>query len=271
MNEDDFKPIVAEVLMAYGFTATPIPKATTLTPDFEVLAGAEKTSLELKLKGDDPEELAEEAEQIARGEIVERSEPFSAWNTIGGVIKKGVKQLHAHDPNREAFHVIWMHSWGRDQELLKELVVSTIFGAQSLISMNRSGVIHCYYYGESSFFTHKDALDGVINSIATGPHDLELSLCVNTLSPRIEQFRGSKIYQAFHAGLTDPDVLEAKGEAWIADCQIDRGRKHEPLVLEYLRKKYTVDHLQPFTMQQHSAIGAAEAWLRRGGVGAVDN
>jgi hypothetical protein len=121
----------------------------------------------------------------------------------------------------------------------------------------------CYYFRESSFFAQRNSLDAVISTRGQG-HSLDLTLCINTHSPRIGTLRASHIFQAFQGGLTDPIAMEAACEIWVADCDVPR--RDEQGVLAYLRKKYKVGDLQVMPMTQIIVGGNKEAWFRRQGV-----
>lgn len=56
MKEEEFKPIVKRFLQSLGFDVFEIDiKQGILTPDFEAIGKNDKYTIELKIKGDDPE------------------------------------------------------------------------------------------------------------------------------------------------------------------------------------------------------------------------
>lgn len=160
-------------------------------------------------------------------------------------INTGVGQLEEHDPEHNTFHVIWIHSAGQDPGLLNMRFHATLFGTQDLFSLNKDNLITCYYFTESSFFTHRNSLDGAILT-----YNDKAQLCVNTLSPNIENFRNSDLYISLRNGLCDPDKYHDSEDVMIADCDIDRKKSDE--VIKYLCKKYGVEHLQTIDMKKYS-------------------
>jgi hypothetical protein len=263
MDASTFMPVVSEFLESRGFTITLIPRTNDKTPDCEIESGGESSLLELKLKGPDEDEFARETAAMATGAIVHRSEPLSPWGRLSNIVRDGAKQLQHHDPTNQKLHLVWLHSWGYQDELLEELTSITLFGRAKLVSESGfSGMKTCYFFRESSFFTLRNSLDAVISTRGEG-HTLQLTFCVNTFSPRINVLRASRIFQVFQGGYTDPAALEATGDIWVADCDVPR--KDEIGVLAYLRQKYGVDHLQVMPMAQIFVGANSEAWLRRKG------
>jgi hypothetical protein len=263
MEESDFVPHLTAFFNAHGFTVTSIPRTDKKTPDFEVSKEGERFLLELKLKGPDMKEVAQEAAQVASGAIVSRIEPLSPWDTLANIIRDGASQLQHHDPNNGMLHLIWLHSWGYEDELLETLAPITLFGMAKLVSSDFSGMMPCYYFRESSFFTQRKSLDAVI-STRGHDHSIDLTLCVNTYSPRIATLRASRVFQAFQGGLTDPAAMQEAGEIWEADCDVPR--RDQQGVLAYLREKYSVSDLQVMPMTQISARATPQTWFRQQGM-----
>jgi hypothetical protein len=190
MEESEFVPHLTAFLNAHGFTVTAIPRTDNKTPDFEVSKEGEQFLLELKLKGPDMEAVAREAAQMATGAIISRVEPLSPWDRLANIIRDGSVQLQTHDPNNEVLHLVWLHSWGHEDELLETLATITLFGMAKLNSSDFSGMMPCYYFRESSFFAQRKSLDAVISTRGHGD-SIDLTLCINTHSPRIETLRAS--------------------------------------------------------------------------------
>ena len=108
----------------------------------------------------------------------------------------------------------------------------------------------CYYFHDSSFFRLQKTLDAAIVSF-----NGNLQLCVNTLSPRIGDFRSSELYQALLECVCDPDSEEKNHRGLIVDAPMDRHDKNA--VLEYLKKKYGLKRLLDLDFTKHSAMIAA--------------
>lgn len=250
MREFEFKRIAKDVLNKLCIEVIDIPRKNARTPDFEAHDKNSKYVIELKIKSDDSEERKKEAESLAQGEIVSSSIPIGPRNRLYGIVKEGVQQMMEHDPEHNAFHVIWLHSTGRDADLFNMRFRATLFGMQNLVSTERPNVITCYYFHESIFYSCRDELDGAILS-CFDESGLKIQLCINTLSPNIQIFRESDLYKNLSKGLCDPDLLH---EAIVADCDLDRKKIDE--MMDYLRKKYKLNHLQTINMQRHSAMVA---------------
>ena len=155
--------------------------------------------------------------------------------------------MDEHDPENKTFHVLWIHSAGQDPNLLNMRFHATLFGTQRLVSVDVDPVMICYYFNESAFYTHRNSLDGVILTYSD-----QLQLCANTLSPRANEFRDSELYKGLSKGLCDPDILQKEEDVLIADCDVDR--KDRNAVVQCLRGKYKIDHLQTIDLAQYSGI-----------------
>lgn len=250
MKDNYSKDVVIEILKEIGIEAERIPSQFDLrTPDIKAWHEKEQYIVELKIKSDNPVEIERERESLRQGEIVSTKTPTGPRNRLYAIISDGVSQMSDYDPNHNFFHVVWLHSSGRDNSLLNMRFHSTLFGTQDLISTQRTNLMTCYYFKESAFYSHSTELDGAILT-----HQNKLQLCVNTLSSNYLSFKQSHLYQTLPKGLCDPEALEEKEDAMIADCNFDR--KEENKILNYLKEKYHLNHLMAINMKQYSAIVA---------------
>jgi hypothetical protein len=255
MTEDEFKPIVRAILGQFGFQCRDLePRHGLLTPDFEVYGKKDKYTIELKIKDDDAAEIAKEAEALAGGGVVGKSTPIGPRNRLAGIIGSGVEQLLAHDPKGESFRVLWLHSAGQDPELHDDRFYATLFGTEKLFSLKHPRIVTCFYYHASAFYSWREHLDGALLTylISDG---LRIKLCINTLSPKIDQFRQCELVQimsqATPNALCDPDKWHGlENDVMIADCPNDR--KQSGQLLAYLKQKYGLEHLQDIPMQKHT-------------------
>lgn len=248
MIEDQFKPHVRQWFTANGFIVTDIPRADgRRTPDFHLIKGAEEYLLELKIKGDDTEELVRDSATLATGHMLERFVPLSPRNTLDGLIRDGHEQMLEFDPDTRCFHVIWIHCDGRDAHLLEERFRFTLFGQQRLFSLQREELIHAFYFRNSSFWRFREGLDGVFLSLGSA-----VKLCLNTVSVRESAFRASALLALHRDSLCDPQAIEREAGAFIVDRSVER--TDEATVLASLRRKYQVEHLQTFSMGAHSVV-----------------
>jgi len=255
MKEEEFKPIAKNLLRQLGFEVRDIPPIQgILTPDFEVLGKNSKYTVELKIKGDDPNEISRDLEALSRGELVTKSIPIGPRNRSAGIIRKGVQQMVEHDPEGETFRVIWLHSAGQDPYLHDERFPSTLFGTEKLFGLRLPNIITCYYFHESVFHSWRNYLDGAILT-----YQNTAQLCINTLSPRVSRFRQSELVVNMSQGLCDPQKHdELYDSVMIADCDIDRKKSED--VIRYLQGKYGLDHLQTIPMQQHTGMIGVEPY-----------
>lgn len=248
MKKESFKPIAKKILEDLGFKVVEIEPNVVLTPDFEAIGKNDKFTIELKSKGDDPEEISRDLKALSQGEVVTKSIPMGPRNTMGGIIRAGVQQMVEYDPRGESFRIIWLHSAGQDPCLHYERFHSTLFGIETLFSLRLPQTVTCYYFHESAFFSWRDYLDGAILTFKD-----KAQLCINSLSPRVEQFRKSELVVSMSNGICDPRQLEeSNDDVMIADCDIDRRRPDE--VVSYLKEKYGLDHLRNITMQQYTCM-----------------
>lgn len=248
MKENEFKPLAKNFLSGIGLTAHDIPpKEGCKTPDFDVEGKSSRYTIELKIKSDDPEEIKHDLEILSQGKILNKSTSVTPRNRLYAIIKEGVQQMEEHDPENKTYHVLWIHSAGQDPDLLRMRFHATLFGNQHLISAEKKCGMTCYFFNESVFYTHRTSLDGAILT-----YNDQLQLCVNTLSPRKNDFQQSDLYMGLSHCLCDPDILQKEEGVMIADCDIDRQKESE--VIKYLKDKYSLGHLQTVDMKQYSGM-----------------
>jgi hypothetical protein len=212
-----------------------------------VLGKNGRYTIELKIKSDNPEEIRKDNEILSRGEVLSKVTPVGPRNRLYAIIEDGVNQIKEYDPESKTFHILWLHSEGHDPNLLNMRFHATLFGTETLISIERNYAMTCYFYDESAFFTHRSDLDGVILT-----YNDQLQLCVNTLSHRKDEFKKTDLYRVLSKGLCDPDNMKADDGVLIADCEMDRRNARE--VIKYLKAKYKLNHLQKIEMKQHSGM-----------------
>lgn len=248
MIEKRLKSIIKKILKEeFSLEARDIPRRNSKTPDFDVIGKQDRYTIELKIKSDDPKEAKEGKEVLALGELVTKSIPLAPRNRLSAIIDEGVQQITGYDSQCKTYHLIWIYCMGRNPEFLSKRFYSTLFGAQTMFSLNPLNFITCYYFKESSFFTHREHLDAAILS-----YENNVQICVNSLSSRAETFRYSELLKNINQGIRDPMILETTEGAMIADCKFDR--KETNKIIDYLRKKYSIKHLQTIDMVQHSAM-----------------
>ncbi len=246
MNDTEFKPV--EMLKMFGIDLVDIPKRNAKTPDFEARVGNEVHLVELKIKGDDPQEIKDLEDQLKQGEIVTKVTPVAFRNTLSGIVKDAVDQMDTHDPNKKFFHIAWLHCSGQDPKIHWDRFHATLYGTDTLMSLRRDSLMLCYFFRDSAFFRWKESLDGAfLTTLEEG------QLCINSSSPRATEFRRSEFVSRFSEALCDPQREQNEG-ALIADCDIDR--KNTDALLTYLKSKYELDHLQVMSLSSITGIVA---------------
>ena len=254
MTHSQFMPIARRELQKLGFTVEEIPPkpcSQQETPDFDVIGKSSNYLIELKVKGDNPAEIEQDRKELASGKIVMKATPSGPRNKMDSIICDGSDQMDAEDPAHAKFHVLWLHSWGFDAKFLHERFRATLFGAVQVIYPPNIAPM-CYYFYDSSFFRLRNTLDAAIVSF-----DGNLQLCVNSLSPRVGEFRKSELYQSLLEGLCDPDDEEKNCRGLIMDApHIDRRKKDA--VLDYLKNKYRLRQLIELDFTKHTAMIAAQ-------------
>jgi hypothetical protein len=187
MNEDQFKPIAKEMMKVFGVDLIDIPKSDNRTPDFKATLHDSNVLFELKIKGDDPEEIKKIVEQLKTGKIVSSSTPLGPRNTLSGIIEDANDQMNEHDPDHDYFHIAWLHCSGQDPDIHWDRFHATLYGTDTLVSLRRDSLIRCYFFRDSAFFRWKETLDGAfLTTLKNG------QLCINSLSPRADIFRRSE-------------------------------------------------------------------------------
>lgn len=244
MKENDFLRQVEAKISNMGFTFSRIKTdSIQKKPDFQIEKGGQKFTVELKFKELDPEIYQEFIDSINERGSHEASIQIEYMNSVSKTIRKAEKQLISHDPNKESFFLVWYHANPPMAQAYFDIFFSTIYGSETLDSIDYSHTFTCYYFHESSFFTQKN-IDGAI--LTDGQN---LQLCLNTYSKRYEEFSKSSLVSSFAGAICDPLKLAFSDGALIADCFIPRNE--EATVLDFLMKKYNFKHLQTMPMKHH--------------------
>ncbi len=253
LSEDTLKRIIADILDSVGFRVSTLPPdQINKTPDFNVLGKEDAYTIELKIKGDDPEEELGYESLHSGGEVAVKTTPLSYRNRLGGVIGSGVRQLQQHDPEGQTFHLLWLHCEGSDPELHSERYLATLYGSETLFCDGAENLVTCYYFHESSFFTWRDSLDGAFITYQTGSQQMKMILCVNTLSPRVQAFRKSELPISLPGTVFDPEGRYGlENNTMNADCDIPRSQTDG--VIAYLIEKYSVERIMPIPMKKLEA------------------
>lgn len=245
-TEDEMRNTIRGFFHELPFQIEDIPEGDEERADFLINDGDNKVLLELKIKGEDCNEVKERREVLSAGEVYLRSESSLRRNRLSGLIRKGVSQL-IKTPNDARFKILWLHAAGVYGENHEKRLVSTLFGRRFLIhTQKRLEDRWCYYFDNSDFFQHRANLTAAIVSF-----NGRCQLCINNLSPDYDAFRNSRFRLAFDDGYIDPAEFETRGAAYIVDGEIDRS--NESAVRNYISNKYDCGTILDLDLKLHSA------------------
>jgi hypothetical protein len=240
MTDELLKTDISAWLRSNGLEVTVLEQRGQKTPDLLVETDGEKYLVEIKTKQDDESRLREEADRLSAGEVVLVASWWGPKNVIDGIVKEGVEQLISY-ADAGVMRLLWLHAVGRDGESQVEQFFHTLYGVTNIIDIfDRSLNRQCYYFYNSSFFRFRESLDGAVLSRLSG----QTRLLLNSLSPRYQQLRHSRLAQSFANAVVNPVVLEETGKIMIADCDIDRNDLGA--VKSFLQEKYhrpALDHI----------------------------
>jgi hypothetical protein len=231
-SEDEFKLKLHTFFSKHGYAVHEIPcENDKKRADFLLEDGKIRVLLELKIKGENPEESKSHNEVLDNGKIYEYEESSTRRNRLSALIKKGVSQL-SETPEPADFRLLWLHGAGRYAKHHAKRFTATLYGSRRVVPVNKPfDVRHCYYFEDSDFFRHREILAGAI--VSSGR---DCQLCINDLYLHTATFRDSSFRQIFGQGYCDPIELEKADKAYIVDSNIDRCNKDE--VRKYLATKY---------------------------------
>ena len=248
----ELKNTVSEFLRSNQLRVAEIPRSASKTPDLIIEEGApDSTLLELKQKTHDEEELSAYLKQMDDVGFAQRSRPTGHRNRLDGIIRFGVQQLVAKDPQRVHLRVLWIHCEGHDSHLHDMQLRATIYGTQKLFSNEHRNIITCFYFCDSSFYRYRQELDAVVISRGDGAQ-----LALNDHSPRFSAIKSSKFASVFGAGVYFPQQYQITDDTMF--CDYAGPRTSERTIIEYLMSKYGFTHLQIINMGMHEATASVE-------------
>lgn len=245
-EESQFSQVVEDFLLSRGVPGNRIPRDKNRTPDYLIPLPKRNVLMELKIKSDDPADIAESDAVLESGGIASRSKPLRYMNNASGVISYGAKQMIEHDPDHQCHHVLWLHASGHDAYAHEEQLRFTLYGTQRLFSSERPELIHCFFFHDSEFWRYRQTLAAAFVSKWSSRVDIGIKLCLNPHYQRKEEFRDSELYNALRDGLLDIEKEVDGIQLLLMDGNCDR--KDTRSVLEYLRSKYGLDDLQTFDL-----------------------
>jgi hypothetical protein len=251
MSKDTDKKTVIQILQNLGFSASEIPEEPQKgrRADIRASKNDQYYLIEVKSREDHPE-FTTALKKSNDLEVVPYQKHLRKSNTIGKIVREGVRQLQATPDRYQSFKCIWFRAIETLLSDAFDFVKATLYGTRYLLVRDQSGNISyaiCYYFDPNEFFKYT-SLDAVI---LDNGRSAELS--VNSYSKRFTEFRGCVLYQLFDSqhALTDPLRLEEKKEILVADTDIPRSDAEA--VIEFVQRKYNI-YVNPVEMK---SMGAA--------------
>ncbi|MBI4972224.1 MAG: hypothetical protein HZC16_00205 [Candidatus Omnitrophica bacterium] len=232
---EDIESRAKHFLESWGFSVEKIPESKRhgkKTPDFLVTDETSVYIVEVKTREDDPAETLRLNQTLKDGKLFEAALPLVRNKTVSDKVRYASKQL-ANNKDGNAFKLVWLIATGRLQEAKSRQLEATLYGTTGMFDLDSGEGVHrpCYFFRHSDFFRFRYVLDAAIVSTLTSG-----KLCINTLSPRYNSFKQTRLYAHFGSAICDPAVEEALGGAYIVDSDVNRG--DENAVMAYIRSKY---------------------------------
>lgn len=252
---------VARGLRSVGLQVRQLEVGATKTPDLLASDGRCMYLIEVKDKFPDPNSVRRRTEVLGDGHVWEEEASLAYHNTISKIIREGAAQLSSFQAEPVNFRLLWLHARHRHAETQLIQFQATLYGTVDLIDLaemtDSVPARPCFFFTFAEFHTLRDVLDGAFVSSDEGG-----LLCLNSLSPRFESLRTSRLCVAF-PGICDPYERERSGTAYLADCDVSPNMRGT--VLDYVRNKYQRPRLVEFEPKHYSA----EMIVPRGGKDAV--
>ena len=200
--------------------------------------------------------------KLQKGELACKSRPMGYQAQMASILAGAVKQLDTLAREEDGFEIIWLLLLNpMESDIYFQQAIGTAYGIEDILEMTRDNKLRpCYFFGESTFFTHKQ-----LDALVVVPADLKLpTMCVNPHATRAARFRETQFFNFFQTladatrvrVLIDPAEEEKAGRGFIADCAIDR--RDKPAVLAYVEKKYGLKNPLNLVLDEHVAATLVE-------------
>lgn len=241
MDKNLSEQLVKEHLQSLGLVVSKIKSSTQgKTPDYLVSYEEEKFLIEVKNREKD-ENFNTLIESPYPGK---ESQELGYSNTISGIIEDGIEQLIEYDSDNKFLHILWCSTINLIHgNLVARQFVDTAYGLKNIEGYDKNNNFFetvCFYFGYNNFFGHRN-LDALV---VQSPN--KITLCLNSFSETINQFKTSALYNAFKKAdleIIDPKNLEENGGYFFMDTNIDR--KNTNAVLAYIEEKYELQEVTP--------------------------
>jgi len=206
--------------------------------DLEVRRNDEIYIVEVKGRDEDEEFAA-----AARGQgiaYVERT--IGRSNSLSKQVRIAAEQLRRTPAQVNTFRIIVLVGARDFPEVDGERFQNTLYGSVDIIrSVTAPEVVArpCYYLDFNEFYALRDVDAALLLLPSAGK--VAVRLCMNNFSGRVRSLRDSHLYRMLweHGAVSDPELPESQGRAYIADTDIDRHNRDA--VFEYVKTKYGLD------------------------------
>ena len=244
---DAGKKNVLNFLERHGFSVQEICEVPgERRADLRATHNAEEYLVEVKSR------IADEvyfSELYATG-TAERKKFLGRTNAVSAQVRDGAEQLVTTPSTPEAFRLLALIAFGDDPETQASQFQATLYGTVDVLTPGEAGsavATPCFFFSFSEFFRlrHIDAAMIMIPGASR--------LCLNSFGYCLPEMRESSLTKLYaeNDGLIDPSSLEAKGEAFLADCNLDR--RDEAALLRYVQEKYGLQHAFTFNPNKYTA------------------
>jgi hypothetical protein len=234
MDDSLDKTSTTGILEALGYSVTPVPTGHQKRPDLKATKGSESLLIEVKRKNDDATEIERREQTFCVDDVYGYSMALGRQNTISRQVEKACRQLK-NVASVGDYCLLWFVSGGMHIGAQCHRIRATLYGLQNIIDRIRGAPkpVVCFYFQNSDFYNRRDILSGAILQDYDG-----VSLLVNDLHERAEEFRKSHLYECFRKwrAVCDPPDFEAQGVGYIVDGPVDR--RDESKTLMHLSRKY---------------------------------
>lgn len=202
----------------------------------------------MKTKELDPEKLRKREETLKAGKVHGTAEPLTRRNRHSSIVGDAASQLRATLPDENLLRLVWLQATGSDHDLQWRLFERSLYGLENITSFfDDKPMYSCFHFHESHFFRDRHVIDGAIICFANVKSgEVQAKLCLNVYSERCDELKFSKLGRQFENGVCDPRELDKAGEAYWADCEVERSDK--AAVLAYLSTKYDRPNLTDFQL-----------------------
>lgn len=248
MSENDAERQTRSFLESQGFNVERIPSAPDeQRADYRVTDENDVYIIEVKGRFEDEEYMHD---LLEKGEAI-REDFVGPTNVVSRQIRDAAEQLRATPAELAAFRVMALVAGGDDPGVQAMQFQSTLYGTVDLLVPAEDGsalAVPCFYFTFNEFFNLRH-VDAALILVPGGSR-----VCLNSFSPRAEEFRHTRLWQLHEreGQICDPEQMEMREEAFIADCDLDR--HDEPVLRSYIQNKYGLEHLPlPFKPKKVTA------------------